>query len=368
MRRIEDAKKAYGVCTCDSEFGGVRGLTERKQGFMKVAVFSTKSYDREFLERAGEEYGQELVFFEERLDGNSAFIAEGFEGVCVFVNDRLDREVLEALSGKGVRVVALRCAGFNNVDLTAAEELGIMVVRVPAYSPYSVAEHAVALMMSLNRQVHRAHNRVREGNFSLDGLLGFEVHGRTVGIIGTGRIGTAVAQIMRGFGCVLLASDPQRAEKCEEMEVRYVELAELLGESDIVTLHCPLMPETYHLIDEDALRQMKDGVMLINTSRGAIVDTRAVIRGLKSGKIGYLGLDVYEEEGDYFYEDLSNKIIQDDVLARLLTFPNVVVTGHQAFFTRTALENISQTTLENISDIERGHTCDNRIAAHTLMK
>jgi D-lactate dehydrogenase len=335
---------------------------------MKVAVFSTKSYDRAFLEKAAEQYGQELTFFEERLNGNSAFMVEGFGGVCVFVNDRLDREVLEALSERGVRVVALRCAGFNNVDLTAAEELGMAVVRVPAYSPYSVAEHAAALMMSLNRQVHRAHNRVREGNFSLDGLLGFELHGRTVGIIGTGRIGTAVAQIMRGFGCALLASDPRRSEKCEEMGVRYVELEELFSESDVVTLHCPLMPETYHLIDEEAIARMKDGVMLINTSRGAIVDTRAAIRGLKSGKIGYLGLDVYEEEGDYFYEDLSNKIIQDDVLARLLTFPNVVVTGHQAFFTRTALENITQTTLENISDFEQDRPCDNRIAAHTVMK
>jgi len=249
--------------------------------YMKVAVFSTKSYDRYFLEKAAERYGQELTFFEERLNGNSAFMAEGFEGVCVFVNDRVDREVLEALREKGVHLVALRCAGFNNVDLAAAAELDIAVVRVPAYSPYSVAEHAVALMMSLNRQVHRAHNRVREGNFSLDGLLGFELHGCTVGIIGTGRIGTAVAQILKGFGCVLVASDPKQSEKCEEIGLRYVELEELLKESDVVTLHCPLMPETHHLINEEAIEEMKDGVMLINTSRGAIVDTRAVIRGLK---------------------------------------------------------------------------------------
>jgi D-lactate dehydrogenase len=253
-----------------------------------------------------------------------------------------------------VRAVALRCAGFNNVDLAAAERLGIAVVRVPAYSPHAVAEHTFALILALDRKIHRAYNRVREGNFSLDGLLGFNLHGRTVGLVGTGRIGALVARIATGFGCRLLGADPVPDPECERLGLRYVPLETLLAESDIVSLHCPLRPETRHLIGPDTIARMRDGVMLINTSRGAVVDTRAVIAGLKSGRIGALGLDVYEEEAHYFFEDLSERAIDDDVLARLLTFPNVLITGHQGFFTREAMSAIAETTLDNLSALERG--------------
>ncbi|HSC34151.1 MAG TPA: 2-hydroxyacid dehydrogenase, partial [Thermodesulfobacteriota bacterium] len=284
-------------------------------------------------------------------------------GVCVFVNDTLNPEVLKYLSEHGTRLVALRCAGFNNVDLFAAAELGITVVRVPSYSPEAVAEHTVALVLSLNRKVHRAYARVREGNFSLEGLLGFNLHDKTIGIIGTGKIGFALAKIMKGFGCTVLAFDPYPNPECRALGVIYTDASGLFKESDIITLHCPLTPATHHLIDSKALAKMKRGVMLINTSRGAVIDTKAVIGALKSGKIGYLGLDVYEEEGDLFFEDLSNEVIQDDVFARLLTFPNVLITGHQAFFTREALQAIAETTLSNIADFEKGESCINQITA-----
>jgi len=274
--------------------------------------------------------------------------------VCVFVNDQLGAPVLAELARQGTRVIALRCAGFNNVDLAAARDLGITVVRVPAYSPYAVAEHTVGLMLTLNRKIHRAYARVREGNFALQGLLGFDLHGRTVGVVGTGQIGAIVARIMRGFGCEVLAYDPYRSPECEALGARYVELPELFRSSDIITLHCPLTPQTYHLINAEALEQMKDGVMLINTGRGALVDTQAVTEALKSGKIGYLGLDVYEEEAALFFEDRSDRVIQDDVFTRLLTFPNVIITGHQAFFTGEALTNIAETTLSNVTAFERG--------------
>lgn len=330
---------------------------------MRIAVFSTKPYDRRFLEEANRVYGHDLVFFEPRLTVDTAPLAADFPAVCAFVNDELDRPVLELLSGYGTRLIALRSAGFNNVELGAAADLGITVVRVPAYSPHAVAEHTVGLMLALNRQLPRAYNRVREGNFSLDGLLGFDLHGKTVGVIGTGRIGTIVARIMTGFGCRLLASDPYPSEECLALGVQYVELAELLAESDIITLHCPLTPESYHLIDQDALRLMKRGVMLINTGRGGLVNTRVLIDGLKSGKIGFLGLDVYEEEEELFFEDRSGRVIQDDVFARLLTFPNVLITGHQAFFTREALTAIAETTLANVTAIERGDPCENVVSA-----
>ncbi|HID23547.1 MAG TPA: 2-hydroxyacid dehydrogenase, partial [Planctomycetaceae bacterium] len=279
--------------------------------------------------------------------------------VCVFVNDQLDRPVLQRLAEQGVRLVALRCAGFNNVDLGAARQIGITVVRVPAYSPHAVAEHTVALILALNRKIHRAFARVREGNFALDGLMGFDLFEKTVGIVGTGQIGAVVARIMKGFGCRLLGYDVRENPECSDLGVHYVSLTELLAESDIVTLHCPLTPQTHHLIDEEAVRQMKTGAMLINTSRGAVVDTKAVIRALKCGHLGSLGLDVYEEEGDCFFEDLSNQVIQDDVLARLLTFPNVIITGHQAFFTKEAMERIADTTLSNISEFEATGSCTN---------
>jgi D-lactate dehydrogenase len=281
--------------------------------------------------------------------------------VCIFVNDQLDAATLETLAQGGTRLVALRCAGFNNVDLKAAQTGQMRVVRVPAYSPHAVAEHTVALLLTLNRKVHRAYNRVREGNFALDGLLGFDLHGLTVGIIGTGKIGFEVARIMRGFGCPLVGYDPMPRPENEHIGLRHVGLDDLLAVADIISLHCPLTPQTQHLIDANAIDKMKTGVVLINTSRGALIDTAAVIEGLKSGKIGYLGLDVYEEEGDLFFEDLSNVVLQDDVFARLLTFPNVIITGHQAFFTRNALESIAQTTLANITDVEQHGHCVNQI-------
>lgn len=319
---------------------------------MKVAVFSTRPYDEHFLNEANHG-NHELIFFEVKLSPATAQLAAGHDAVCAFVNDDLGREVLGQLSKSGVKLIALRSAGFNHVDLVAAQELGLTVVRVPAYSPYAVAEHALALILALNRKLHRAYNRVREGNFSLDGLLGFDLHGKTIGIIGTGKIGAVFATMMTGFGCKLLAYDPYPNKQLESL-VSYVSLEHLLNESDIISLHCPLTPETHHIISEKAVDQMKEGVTLINTSRGALVDTPAVIEGLKEGKIGYLGLDVYEEEGDLFFEDLSSRVIQDDVFSRLLTFPNVLITGHQGFFTREAVVNIAETTIANITAFERG--------------
>ncbi|MDP3211338.1 2-hydroxyacid dehydrogenase [Methylotenera sp.] len=318
---------------------------------MRVAVFSTKSYDKTYLDSANAGQHQ-LVYLEPRLDSTTAFAAEGAQAVCVFVNDILDAEVIAILAKQRVQLITLRCAGFNHVDLEAAKLHGITVARVPEYSPHSVAEHAVALMLTLNRKIHRASARVREANFSLDGLLGFDMHGKTVGVIGTGKIGQCVAKIMSGFGCRVLAFDPYPNQQCIEAGASYVTLQTLLSRSDIVSLHCPLTPETHHLIDEKAIKQMRAGVMLINISRGAVIDTRAIIRGLKSGVIGSLGLDVYEEEENLFFRDLSNTVIHDDVFARLLTFPNVVITGHQAFFTDEALTEIASTTIANISAYE----------------
>ncbi|MBD2293158.1 2-hydroxyacid dehydrogenase [Anabaena sphaerica FACHB-251] len=328
---------------------------------MKVAVFSTKTYDRQFLEAANFPIQHELVFFEPRLNRDTAILAAGFPCVCAFVHDQVDASTLEILAAGGTRLIALRCAGFNNVDLATAAKLGITVVRVPAYSPYGVAEHAVGLILSLNRKIHRAYNRVRESNFSLNGLLGFNLYERTVGIIGTGKIGLILGQIMKGFGCNLLAYDLYKNPDLEALGGKYVELPELFANSDIISLHCPLMPETHHLINSEAIAQMKPGMMIINTSRGALIDTQAVIEGLKSGQIGYLGVDVYEQESELFFEDLSGEIIQDDIFQRLTTFPNVLITGHQAFFTEEALRNIADTTFANIADIEQGRSCANEI-------
>ncbi len=323
---------------------------------MRVAVFSTRPYDKTFLLAANEEFGHELVFLEPRLTRETCRLAEGFPAVCTFVNDELDAFVLLTLAKNGTRLIALRCSGFNHVDLRAAEQLELTVVRVPAYSPAAVAEHTVGLILALGRKIHKAYNRVREGNFALDGLLGFDLHAQCVGIIGTGKIGLHVARVLVGFGCRLLGYDVQPNPQAEALGLRYVELEELFENSDIVTLHLPLMPTTYHLINEEAVARMKRGVMLINTSRGALVNSRAVVRGLKSGKIGALGLDVYEEEADLFYEDLSDRVIQDDVFARMLTFPNVIITAHQAFFTRGAMEAIARETLRNITAFEQGLT------------
>jgi D-lactate dehydrogenase len=328
---------------------------------MKVAVFSAKNYDREFLSWANAS-PHELHFFEPHLSEQTAGLAAGFPAVCVFVNDTVDVLVVAKLADLGVRLIALRCAGYNNVDLVAVKKHGLTVARVPGYSPYAVAEHAVGLMLALNRKLHRAYNRVREGNFALDGLLGFDVHGKTAGIIGTGKIGSVAAQILIGLGCDVLAFDPVENEKCRALGVRYVKLDDLLPQSHIITLHCPLTPENKHMIDASALRKMRDGVMLINTSRGALINTVAVIEALKSGRIGALGLDVYEEEEQIFFEDRSGLIIPDDVFARLLTFPNVIITGHQAFFTREALKNIAATTIDNITKFESGQNLENQLA------
>jgi D-lactate dehydrogenase len=324
---------------------------------VKVAVFSTKKYDREFLSAANDSH-HELRFFEPYLNEETVGLAAGFGAVCVFVNDRVNAAVIATLRSLGVRLIALRCAGYNNVDLSAATKHGITVVRVPAYSPYAVAEHTIALMLALNRKLHRAYNRVREGNLALDGLLGFDMHGKTVGIIGTGKIGSVVAQILRGFGCPTAAFDPMPNATCPSYGVQYVTLDELFAQSDIITLHCPLTPANKHMIDAHALSKMRAGVMVINTSRGALIDTLAVIEGLKSGKIGSLGLDVYEEEEQIFFEDRSGLIIPDDVFSRLLTFPNVIITGHQAFFTREALLNIAATTIGNITRFENNQPLD----------
>lgn len=335
---------------------------------MDVAVFSTRSYDREFLDLANEAAGGSHVlrYFEAGLSDQTVALAAGSDAICAFVNDRLDRAVLAALRQQGTRLVALRSAGFNHVDLEAAEALGIAVARVPAYSPEAIAEHTVALILSLNRKLHRAYVRVREGNFALDGLLGFNLGMRTVGIVGTGRIGAVVARILRGFGCALLACDPFPDEELRRSGVDYVPFAELMERSDILTIHCPLTPQTHHLIDANSLQLIRRGAMLINTSRGAVVDTRAVIAGLKSGKIGALGLDVYEEEGDLFFRDLSEAMLQDDVFARLLTFPNVLITGHQGFFTREALTAIAETTIRNISSFEQSGRAVHQIGTELL--
>lgn len=334
---------------------------------MDVAIFNSKPYVEVFFKRANAQFGHKLVFHQEPLTLDTVSQAEGSRAVCIFVNDTADAAVLEKLKEAGIKLIALRCAGFNNVDLEAAQRLGLCVVRVPAYSPYAVAEHTIALMLALNRRIHRAHWRVREGNFSLEGLMGFDMHGSSVGIIGTGRIGEAVAQILHGFGCKLYAYDLHRNPVCEKLGVEYAELDDIYRMCSILTLHCPLVPQTYHLIDKSAIDKMQDCVMLINTSRGALIDTRAVIDGLKSRRIGYLGLDVYEEEGDLFFQDLSDQIIQDDVFARLLMFPNVIITGHQGFFTYNAVQAIAETTLSNITAYENGH-CQNILTCSRIIK
>ncbi|MEQ1590267.1 MAG: 2-hydroxyacid dehydrogenase [Gallionella sp.] len=333
---------------------------------MKIAVCSTQSYDRKFLLEANREFVHELVFFDAHLNEETWRMVAGFPAVCVFVNDTLDAAVLTSLAEQGTRLIALRCAGFNNVDVQSATDLGLKVVRVPAYSPHSVAEHSVALMLALNRKIPRAYNRVRDGNFALEGLLGFELRGKTVGIIGTGRIGAAVAGILHGFGCRLIAYDPQPNSECLSLGVEYVSLPQLYAASDIITLHSPLNKQSLHLINAAAVAQMKTGVMIINTSRGGVIDTPAVVAGLKSCKIGYLGLDVYEQEGDLFFQDLSSQVIQDDMFERLLTFPNVLITGHQGFFTQEALSSIAQTTLQNISLFEKTGQCQNQVTMELL--
>ena len=346
------------------------GLEERLQWAAKMGdhrrmtrlvMFSAKPYDRRGFEAATAGREVDLEFLEARLDIHTVSLATDATAVCAFVNDDLSEPVLQALADGGTTIVALRCAGFNNVDLATADRLGITVVRVPSYSPNAVAEHTIALMLSLNRHIHRAHNRVRDGNFALDGLVGFDMAGKTAAVIGTGKIGVIVARLLWHLRCDVIAVDPYRDDHLLELGVRYVDLEEALSRAHIVTLNCPLTDETHHLIDADAVGRMRDGAMLVNTGRGALVDTAAVLGGLKSGRIGSLALDVYEEEGDLFFEDRSDEIIDDDVFARLLTFPNVLITAHQAFLTREALAAIAETTVDNVLTVVSGATSPNAV-------
>ena len=336
---------------------------------MKLALFDTHQYDRESFAGATANQGgrHAIAYFEPRLTRDTALLAQGFEAVCSFVNDHLDANALEIIHRGGTRLVTLRSAGYNHVDLIAAARLGLTVTRVPEYSPHAVAEHAVALVMTLNRKIHRAHARVRELNFSLDGLVGFDLYGKTVGIIGTGRIGRAAARIFNGFGCRILAFDSApNATLASEIGARYVTLPELYRESDVISLHIPLTPSTRHLIDAQALAAMKPKVMLVNTGRGALIDSQALVDALKTSQIGAAALDVYEEEEGVFFQDLSSRILQDDVLARLLTFPNVLITSHQGFLTTEALENIARVTLENVTAFETGADLRNQVRAEGI--
>jgi D-lactate dehydrogenase len=328
---------------------------------MKTVFFSSKNYDEDFFLAANASSAHALKFLPLRLDETTAPLALGYDSVCVFVNDRVNREVLDMLAAQGIRLIALRCAGYNNVDLPHARSLGITVVRVPAYSPHAVAEHAVALLLSLNRHLHKAYNRVREGNFELKGLLGFDLAGKTVTVIGTGKIGSIFARIMLGFGCRVLAVDIIENLELIEQGVTYVSLQDALPQSEVISLHCPLTADSRHLIQTETIAKMKPGVLLINTGRGALVDASAVIKGLKSGAIGGLAMDVYEEEEKLFFSDHSSEVISDDVFMRLTTFPNVIITGHQAFFTKEAMQQIAQTTLANLSEFEAAGRCGNEV-------
>ena len=328
---------------------------------MKIAFFNSKSYDKEYFEQFNNDTDIELTYFDGTLNCETTELTKGFDGVCVFVNDQLNADVIEKIAENGIRLIALRCAGFNNVDLEAANKKRVKVVRVPAYSPSAVAEHAVALILTLNRKTHKAYNRVREGNFSLERLTGFNLEDKTVGVIGTGKIGTAFCKIMQGFGCKILAEDPYPNEELMKSGIEYVEKETVFKQSDIISLHCPLTHESKHLIDKPTINQMKLGVMLINTSRGALINTKAAIKGLKKGKIGYLGIDVYEQEEELFFKDLSENVIQDEDIMQLISFPNVLITSHQAFFTREALQQIAQTTIQNINDFKNDKQLKNQV-------
>jgi D-lactate dehydrogenase len=327
---------------------------------MKIAFFSTQSYDRNYFNRYNT--GHELVFFEAPLNEQTVNLATGFTAICAFVNDQLTAAVIDQLAAQGIKLIALRCAGYNNVDLAAAKAHNIPVVRVPAYSPYAVAEHAVALILTLNRKTHKAYNRVREGNFSLERLTGFDLHGKTVGVIGTGKIGQVFSGIMQGFGCRVVAFDVIANRDMEAQGVEYLPLVKLLPQCDIISLHCPLNDQTKHIISPLTLNMMKDGAMLINTSRGALIDTQAAIEALKTGKLGYLGIDVYEQEEKLFFHNLQDEIIHDDTIMRLMSFPNVLVTAHQGFFTDEALTQIAQTTIQSINDFGQNKPLANKIA------
>jgi D-lactate dehydrogenase len=321
---------------------------------MKVAFFSSKSYDQEYFTRMNEAFGHDLRFFETRLDTQTVQIARGYDAICAFVNDKIDSKTLKKMKRRGISLLVLRNAGFNNVDVEAAENNGITILRVPAYSPEAVAEHALALILTLNRKTHKAYNRVREGNFSLERLVGFNISGKTLGIIGTGAIGKAFIKLLKGFNATVVAYDPYPSDELQKQGIRYTTLEELLSLSDIISLHCPLTPETKNMINAQTLEYVKQGAMLINTSRGKLIDTEAVIQSLRDKKLGSLGIDVYAEEEKLFFKDLSEMIIDDDVISRLISLPNVLITAHQAFLTREALEQIAETTLQNLTDYEQG--------------
>jgi D-lactate dehydrogenase len=326
---------------------------------MKIAFFSTQQYDKEYFTQYNTNH--ELAFFEAQLNEQTVSLAEGCGAICAFVNDVLNAATIKLLAAQGIQLIAMRCAGYNNIDLAAAQANNIKVVRVPAYSPYAVAEHAVALILTLNRKTHKAYNRVREGNFSLDKLTGFDLHGKTVGVIGTGKIGQVFAEIMQGFGCRILAFDVIANKDLEAKGIEYLPLVKLLPQCDIISLHCPLTDQTKHLINAQTLPFMKPGVMLINTSRGALIDTRDAVHALKTGHLGYLGIDVYEQEEKLFFHNLSEQIIEDDVIMRLMSFPNVLITSHQGFFTDEALTEIAKTTLQNVQDFEAGKPLANKV-------
>lgn len=327
----------------------------------KIAFFGAKPYDIASFDKVNEKYNYDIRYYKGHLNPNNVVLTQGVDAVCIFVNDTADATVIDAMVDNGVKLLALRCAGFNNVDLKAAKGK-LPVVRVPAYSPYAVAEYSLALMLSLNRKIHRAYWRTRDGNFSLNGLMGFDMHGKTIGIIGTGKIAKILIRMLKGFGMRILAYDLYPDLKfAEEEGFSYVSLDELYRESDIISLHCPLTDQTKYMINKDSIGKMKDGVMITNTGRGQLINTNDLIEGLKEKKIAAAGLDVYEEEGEYFYEDKSDKIIDDDVLARLLSFNNVIVTSHQAFFTREALHNIAETTLQNIDDFRHHRPLVNEV-------
>lgn len=328
---------------------------------MKIAVFSTKPYDREYLDKFNTDRKHEFIYFEASLNNDTTNLAIGFDAVCVFVNDIIDKKTIEKLSEIGIKLIDLRCAGFNNVDLETAAKHNIKVLRVPAYSPHAVAEHAVALILTLNRKTHKVYNRVRESNFSLENLTGFNLFEKTVGVIGTGKIGAAFCQIMRGFGCKVIAYDVIQSEELIQKGVDYVTLEELFINSDIISLHCPLTDDTKHLFNRTVFSKIKKGAMLINTSRGPLIKTSHAIEALKNGQLGYLGIDVYEQEENLFFKDLSESIIQDDLIQRLLSFHNVLITPHQGFFTKEALDQIASTTLKNHTDFENGLPLENEI-------
>jgi D-lactate dehydrogenase len=328
---------------------------------MEVAIFSSTPYERQYLDEANRAEHHKLRYIDVSLDIDTVGLAAGYGAVCIFVNDKANADVLEPLHKGGTRLLALRCTGFNNVDLAAAEKLGMKVVRVVTYSPNSVAEHAVALLLAINRKVHRAYNRTRDANFSLDGLTGFDLCGKTVAVVGTGKIGCVFAKIMLGFGCKVIGFDPYPSAEFEALGLCYAKPGEIGEKADIISLHCPLMPTTHHIINSETLERAKPGAILINTSRGGLIDTEAVIEALKTGRLGGLGIDVYEQEADLFFRDLSSEIITDDVFQRLVSFPNVIVTGHQAYLTREALTTICETTLKSITAFEKNQPLQNEV-------